>query len=168
MANEKGDLHMNHKKASIQLKVIIIAMAIFGLMVYSWIVPTLGQNFANMFPECAHAYWPWLIFIWATGIPCYGALIFAWNIAGRIGQDNSFSVENGISMKRIAQLAAFDGVFFFLGNLALLFAGINHPGIVIVALFAACIAMAFSVAASALSHLIMEAATLQEQSKFTI
>lgn len=159
---------MNHKKTSIQLKVIIIAMAIFGLMVYSWIVPTLGQNFANMFPECAYAYWPWLIFIWATGIPCYGALIFAWNIAGRIGQDNSFSVENGISMKRIAQLAAFDGVFFFLGNLALLFAGINHPGIVIVALFATCIAMAFSVAASALSHLIMEAAALQEQSNFTI
>ena len=159
---------MNHKKASLQLKVIIIAMAIFGLMVYSWIVPTLGQNFANMFPECAYAYWPWLIFIWATGIPCYGALIFAWNIAGRIGQDNSFSVENGISMKRIAKLASADGIFFFLGNIVLLFAGINHPGIVIVSLLVMCIAMGISVAASALSHLIMEAAELQEQNDLTI
>ena len=168
MANEKGDLHMNHKKASIQLKVIIIAMAIFGLMVYSWIVPTLGQNFANMFPECAYAYWPWLIFIWATGIPCYTALFFAWQIASNIGADHSFCTDNGILMKRIAKLASADGIFFFLGNIVLLFAGINHPGIVIVSLLVMCIAMGISVVASALSHLIMEAAELQEQSDFTI
>ena len=159
---------MNHNKLALQLKTVIIGVAIFGLLVYLWIVPTLGQNFANMFPECAYAYWPWLIFIWATGIPCYGALIFAWNIAGRIGQDNSFSVENGISMKRIAKLASADGIFFFLGNIVLLLAGINHPSIVIVSLLVMCIAMGISVAASALSHLIMEAAELQEQNDLTI
>ena len=159
---------MNHKSASIQLKVIIIAMAIFGLMVYTWIVPTLGTNMATIFPECAYAYWPWLIFIWATGIPCFAALVYAWRIASRIGSDNSFCKENGLFMKRISQLAIFDGVFFFLGNIVLLFANINHPSIVIVSLFVTCVAMAFAVAAKALSHLIMEAAELQEQSDYTI
>ena len=159
---------MNHNKLATQLKAVIIGVAILGLMVYLWIVPTLGQNMADMFPECADAYMPWLIFILATGIPCYTALIFAWKIAANIGNDHSFCRENGILMKRIARLATADGIFFFLGNIVLLFAGINHPGIVIVSLLVVCIAMGISVAASALSHLIMEAADLQEQSDFTI
>lgn len=159
---------MNHNKLATQLKAVIIGVAIFGLMVYLWIVPTLGQNMTAMFPECAEAYMPWLIFILATGIPCYIALIFAWKIASNIGADHSFCQNNGVLMKRIARLAAGDGIFFFLGNIVLLFAGINHPGIVIVSLLVMCIAMGISVAASALSHLIMEAADLQEQSDFTI
>jgi hypothetical protein len=159
---------MNHNTLAIQLKAVIIGVAVFGLMVYLWIVPALGHNIAEMFPECAYAYRPWLIFIWATGIPCYTALVFAWKIATNIGRDHSFCRDNGILMKRIAKLATGDGIFFFLGNIVLLFAGINHPGIVIVSVFVTCIAMGISVAASALSHLIMEAAELQEQSDFTI
>lgn len=159
---------MNHNKLSIQLKTVILGVAVFGIMVYLWIVPTLGKNMTAMFPECAEAYTPWLIFIWATGIPCYTALVFAWKIATNIGSDNSFCMANGILMKRIAKLAAADGIFFFLGNIVLLFIGINHPGIVIVSVFVTCIAMGIFVAASALSHLIMEAAELQEQSDYTI
>ena len=159
---------MNHNKLAIQLKSVIIGVAIFGLMVYLWIVPTLGRNIAAMFPEFSHAFIPWLAFLWATGIPCYTALVFAWKIAANIGNDHSFCRENGILMKRIARLASGDGIFFFLGNIVLLFAGINHPGIVIVSVFVTCIAMGIYVAASALSHLIMEAAELQEQSDLTI
>ena len=159
---------MNHNTLAKQLKSVIIGVAIFGLMVYIWIVPTLGQSMADMFVECAEAFMPWLIFIWMTGIPCYAALVFAWKIASNIGVDRSFCQANGVLMKRIARLAMADGIFFFLGNIVLLFAGINHPGIVIVSLLVMCIAMGISVAASALSHLIMEAADLQEQSDFTI
>ena len=165
---EKGESDMNHNQLAKQLKAVIIGVAVFGLLVYLWIVPTLGQNMAEMFPECADAYMPWLIFIWATGIPCFTALFFAWKIASNIGTDHSFCTDNGILMKRIAKLASADGIFFFLGNIVLLFAGINHPGIVIVSLLVMCIAMGIFVAASALSHLIMEAAELQEQSDFTI
>ena len=159
---------MNHNTLAKQLKAVIISVGIFGLMVYLWIVPTLGHNIAEMFPECAGAYLPWLIFIWATGIPCYMALFFAWKIAANISADHSFCRENGILMKHIARLSAGDGIFFFLGNIILLFAGINHPGIIIVSVFVTCLAMAISIAASALSHLIMEAADLQEQSDLTI
>ena len=159
---------MNHNKLAIQLKAVITGVGIFGLMVYLWIVPALGKNLAEMYPECADAYLPWLLFILATGIPCYTALFFAWKIASNIGADNSFCKDNGILMKRIARLAAGDGIFFFLGNIVLLFAGINHPSIVIVSIFVTCVAMGISVAASALSHLIMEAAELQEQSDLTI
>ena len=164
----KGESDMNHNKLAIQLKTVIIGVAVFGLLVYLWIVPMLGKNIAAMFPEFSHAFMPWLLFLWATGIPCYAALFFAWKIAANIGRDNSFCRENGRLMNRIARLAAADGIFFFLGNLVLLFAGINHPGIVIVSIFVTCIAMGISIAASALSHFIMEAAELQEQSDYTI
>ncbi len=159
---------MNHNKLAIQLKAVITGVAIFGLMIYLWIVPALGKNLAEIYPECADAYLPWLLFILATGIPCYTALFFAWKIASNIGADNSFCKDNGNWMKGIAKLAAGDGIFFFLGNIVLLFAGINHPSIVIVSIFVTCVAMGISVAASALSHLIMEAAELQEQSDLTI
>ena len=159
---------MNHNTLAKQLKAVIIGIAIFGLLIYLWLVPTLGKNIAVMFPEFAHGFIPWIGFLWATGIPCYMALFFAWKIAANIGADHSFCRENGILMKHIARLAAGDGIFFFLGNIILLFAGINHPGIIIVSVFVTCLAMAISIAASALSHLIMEAADLQEQSDLTI
>ena len=159
---------MNHHKLAIQLKAVIIGVAVFGLMVYLWIVPMLGKSIAAMFPEFSHAFVPWLAFLWATGIPCYTALFFAWKIAANIGADHSFCRENGRLMNCIARLAAADGIFFFLGNLVLLFASINHPGIVILSIFVTCIAMGIFVAASALSHLIMEAAELQEQNDLTI
>lgn len=159
---------MNHNKLALQLKSVIIGVAIFGLLVYLWIVPMLGKGIASLYPEFSHAYMPWLAFLLTTGIPCYTALFFAWKIASNIGADHSFCTDNGILMKRIAKLASADGIFFFLGNIVLLFAGINHPGIVIVSLLVMCIAMGISVAASALSHLIMEAAELQEQNDLTI
>lgn len=159
---------MNHNQLAKQLKVVIIGVAVFGLLVYLWIVPMLGKGIADMYPEFSHAYLPWLAFLLATGIPCFTALFFAWKIASNIGTDHSFCTDNGLLMKRISKLASADGIFFFLGNIVLLFAGINHPGIVIVSLLVMCIAMGISVAASALSHLIMEAADLQEQSDFTI
>ena len=159
---------MNHNKLAIQLKTVIIGVAVFGLIVYLWIVPMLGKGIASMAPEFSHAFMPWLLFLWATGIPCYTALFFAWKIASNIARDNSFCRDNARLMNRIAKLAAADGIFFFLGNLVLLFAGINHPGIVIVSIFVTCIAMGIFVAASALSHFIMEASELQEQSDYTI
>ena len=159
---------MNHNKLAIQLKAVIIGVSGFGLIIYLWLVPMLGKSLTTMAPEFTYAYIPWLVFLWMTAIPCYAALVFAWIITSNIGRDHSFCTENGRLMNRIAKLAAADGIFFFLGNIVLLFAGINHPGIVIVSIFVTCIAMGIFVAASALSHLIMEAAELQEQSDYTI
>lgn len=159
---------MKHENLAKQLKVIILGMGLCGILIYLWIIPMLGKEVVSYAPDFAGAYMPWLVFIWATAIPCYAALWFAWKIASNIGRDNSFCVENGIYMNRIAKLAAGDGIFFFLGNILLLLMNYNHPGIIIVSLFIVFIGLGIAVAASALSHLIMDAADLQEQSDFTI
>ena len=63
------------------LKFIIIGVGICGLIVYGMVIPMLGQAIAayeqGVFDYC---YWPWLIFIWVTAIPCYMVLFFAWKI----------------------------------------------------------------------------------------
>ncbi len=159
------------KQASLAkwLKFMILGVGLCGLVVYAVAVPVLGQTVAvaedGVFDYC---FWPWLIFIWATGLPCVAALVLAWKIAGNIGADRSFSLENGRLLKWISLLAAADAAFFFLGNVVYLFLNMNHPGILLFSLVVVFIGIAIAAAAAALSHLVTKAAGLQEQSDWTI
>ncbi len=85
---------MEQKALSKWLKVIIIGVGICGLVVYFLILPEFGKTMVEKYPEFQNRYYPWLIFLWATGIPCYTALVFGWKIAANIGRDRSFSMDN--------------------------------------------------------------------------
>ena len=115
-----------------------------------------------------HLYWPWLVLIWVTVLPIYAALAFGWIIAVNIGKDRSFSVENARLLKWISGLAAGDAAFFFIGNILYLFLDWSHPGVTLMSLIVVFVGVAISVAAAALSHLVMKAALLQEQQELTI
>jgi hypothetical protein len=159
------------KQASLAkwLKFIIFGVGICGLIVYALVIPMLGQALAaaenGVFDDC---YLPWLIFIWVTAIPCYIALVLAWRIAGNIGADRSFSLENARLLKWISILAAADSAFFFLGNLVLWLLNMNHPAIVLFSMLVVFAGVAVAAASAALSHLVVKAADLQEQSDWTI
>ena len=56
----------------------------------------------------------------------------------------------------------------FLGNLILTFLNMNHPGILLISLMVIFLGISVSIAAAALSHLVLKAAVLQEQSDLTI
>ena len=159
---------MEQKTLSRWLKVILVGVGLCGLVVYGAILPLYGQSLVGQNPDMANRYWPWLIFLWATGVPCYAALVIGWRIAVNIGKDRSFSEDNARHLKRIALLAAGDAVFFFIGNIVLLFANMSHPGVVLGSLLVVFAGVAVSVAAAALSHLVLKAALLQEQSDLTI
>lgn len=159
---------MKQKNLSNWLKWILAGICICGIIVYAFLVPALGKSIVTQYPEFAHRYYPWLGFIWATGIPCFTALYFGWRIASKIGQDLSFTNETAKYLKWISILAAFDAAFFFVGNIVLLLMNMNHPGIVIFSFFVVFIGIAISVAAAVLSHLVTKAAVLQVQSDFTI
>ena len=159
---------MEQKTLSRWLKVILVGVGLCGLVVYGAVLPLYGQSLVGQNPDMANRYWPWLIFLWATGVPCYAALVIGWRIAVNIGKDRSFSEDNARHLKRIALLAAGDAVFFFIGNIVLLFANMGHPGVVLGSLLVVFAGVAVSVAAAALSHLVLKAALLQEQSDLTI
>ena len=150
------------------LKIILVGVGICGLVVYFVVFPSYGESLVNDYPEFSNRFWPWLIFLWISGIPCYAVLLFGWKIATNIGRDQSFSNANAKYLKWIAWLAAGDGIFFFVGNTVLLFMNMSHPGIALFSLLVVFAGVAVAVASAVLSHLVQKAAVLQEQSDLTI
>ena len=160
---------MNQNNLSKWLKGIIIGTGIFGLVVFGWLIPAYGASFAIMNPELAYCYWPWLVFLWLCSVPCFVSLFFGWKIASNIGMDNSFSFDNSKNLKIISVLAAGDSAFFFLGNWALVFMDMSHPGVAIIfAPLVIFVGVAVSVVCAALSHLVYKSAVLQNESDLTI
>lgn len=159
---------MEQKGLAIWLKIILVGVGICGLVVYFVVFPSYGESLVNDYPEFANRFWPWLIFLWISGIPCYAVLLFGWKIATNIGRDQSFSNANAKYLKWIAWLAAGDGIFFFVGNIIFLFTNLSHPGVALFSLLVVFAGVAVAVASAVLSHLVQKAAVLQEQSDFTI
>lgn len=161
-------IYMTQNTLAKWLKAIIIGLGIFGVLVYGIVIPECGDMLVSMYPEFTYCYYPWLIFIWMTGIPCYAVLVFAWKVAVNIQKDLSFSMDNSHLMKWIAGMVLGDVAFFFIGNIVLLFLNMNHPSIVIASLLIVFIGVAVAVTAVVLSHLIAKAAVLKEQTDLTI
>ena len=159
---------MKQKALSGWLKAAVIGLGIVGLFVYAFIIPSYGGSLRAQYPEFANCYWPWVIFLWGSGVPCYAALVFGWKIFGNIGRDRSFCAENAKYMQAISLLAAGDTVYFFLGNVILLLLNMSHPGVTLFSMAVVAIGTAVFIAAAALSHLIRKAAVLQEQSDLTV
>jgi len=148
---------MNQKTLSIWMKTILAGLGVIGAVVYLWLVP---WGFRSSLP--------WEIFLWVSGLPCYAVLFFGWGIATRIGQDRSFCPENARGLRNISRLAAADSAWFFAGHLVLAIMGESAWGNVLLSLIIVFIGCAISVAAAVLSHLVLKAAALQEQSDLTI
>ena len=159
---------MEQKHLSNWLKLILVGVAICGSVVYALIVPIYGLNLRTLYPEFSNRFWPWLIFIWVSGIPCYTVLYYAWKVAANIGHGLAFTEQTASIFKTISVLAALDAGFFFVGNLVLLFLNMSHPGVVIASFLIEFVGVAVAVASAVLSHLVKKAAALQEQSDWTI
>lgn len=160
---------MKQSSLAKRLKFAIIGIGLCGLIVYAVVIPILGMQLRRQWNgEFSGLFWPWLVFLWATAIPCAAALVLSWRIASNIGADRSFSMENAGLLHGISVLIAADSAFFFLGNLIYWLLNLSHPGVVIAAFPVAFAGVAISVAAAALSHLVRKAAELQEQSDLTI
>ncbi|MBQ9301359.1 MAG: DUF2975 domain-containing protein [Clostridia bacterium] len=159
---------MKQKTLSNWLKAVLLGLSLCGLIVYGIIVPSYGCSLVAAYPEFANRFWPWLIFLWCTGIPCYAAVAMGWKIAKNIGADHSFSHENARYLTWIAGLAAGDAAFFFVGNAALLAINMSHPGVLLLSLLIVFFGTAVAVAAACLSHLVEKAAALQEENDLTI
>ena len=85
---------MKQKKLSRWLKCLIIGVGICAIIIYALIIPFMGISLRDQYPEFSYCFWPWLIFIWATGIPCCIILIIGWEISSNIGSDRAFSEIN--------------------------------------------------------------------------
>ena len=159
---------MEQKALAKWLRLVVVLLGLCGLAVYFLLVPSYGLSLRSQYPEFSNRFWPWLGFLWASGLPCWAVLVLGWRIAGNIGRDASFSLGNARYLKWISWLAGGDAVFFFLGNLVLLCLNMSHPGVTLLSLLVVFAGAAIAVASAALSHLVQKAALLQEESDLTI
>jgi len=150
------------------LKAVILGMAVCGLIVYFYFLPVWGKALVRGAPEYAWCYVPWLLFLWATAIPCYLVLLCGWRIAVEIGRDNSFSFLNARLLKYIAGLAAFDSGFLFVGSGVFYAFGMSQGALMLLSIVVAFGGVAVTVAAAGLSHLVYKAAELEKESELTI
>jgi len=159
---------MNQLKLSKWIKAVIIGAGICGTVIYFYAFPFWGNDIVDANPEFSICYWPWLLFLWITSIPCYGTLVCGWKIADEIGKDNSFCSKNANLLKLISIFAASDSTFFFIGNIIFLLLNMNHPGIVLLAFLVVFAGIAITVTAASLSHLVYKAVQICEENELTI
>lgn len=159
---------MEQKNLSKWLKCILIGVAVCCIVIYAIIFPTWGIALRDMYPELSNRFWPWLIFLWISGIPCFSVIVLAWKIAVNIGRDRSFSNDNAQLFKWISVLSAFDSVFFFTGNVLMLLFNMSHPSVVLASFLIVFAGIAVAVVSAVLSYLVRKAAKLQEESDLTI
>ena len=159
---------MGQKTLSKWLKAVIIGVGLCGLAVFFFIIPYFGQSLVEQNPEFSGWFWPWLIFIWVCGVPCYAVLVLIWKIATKISKNKSFSMENAAYLKWISWIAAIDTALFFAGNVVMMLLNMSHPGVLIGMFILSIFGIAITVAAALLSHLVRKAAALQEESDLTI
>ena len=159
---------MNKTNLSKIYKIIVSVMTILGVIIYFYVFPAIGKSIIASYPEFSYRYNTWLIFVWATGIPCYAVLVNVWKIADNIGKDKAFTYETAGKFKRISQLAFFDSIFLVLGNILLLLANMNHPSVLILSFGISFVGVAIGVTALGLAYLTGNAAELKEETDLTI
>lgn len=150
------------------LRITIIGAFICGILLYGYGLPSAGRYILNMAPEFGNCYYPWIIFLYLTGIPCFMVLYIGWKIVKTIADENVFSFENSKRLGTISKLAVIDSAYLMAGNIIFFFMGMNHPSMFL--LFTAIVFMgiAFFTVCKGLAMLTYRAAELQEQSDFTI
>ena len=159
---------MDMKKLARLLQLAFIGAAVIGVVVFFMAVPMLGQEMAAIYPEYAAAYWPWQIFLWLCGVPCFMSLLPGWRVFGRLAKKNAFCRENGEDMKTIAHLAFFDTALFVVGNAVMLAFGWHHPGYLLMAAVVALCGGVIGVVAQVLGMLVLEATAMREENDLTI
>ncbi|MBE6818591.1 MAG: DUF2975 domain-containing protein [Ruminococcaceae bacterium] len=159
---------MKPKHFSFMMKFIIIALAIFGTCFYA-IMPNMVRFIETYNRFGMHdIFYPWIIVILLTAIPCYAVLLLTWPIAVSVKKETQFSFQNATRLKKMAVCALVDGGFFFLACLVFWICGILFPAVMIFSVLILLVAIAFAAVATVLAGMVEKAAVLQEDSDLTI
>ena len=159
---------MTQKELSRWLRAVVIVGWCGCALMAVWVMPELASESALALPEFAYLKWPCLVFFWCALVPVVTALWFAYQIFAEIGHDNSFSKENAMRLRVISRLALADTVACLIAMAVLLVLNALHPGVFLLILAVIVVGAAVTVAAAALSHLTLKAASLQDENDLTI
>ena len=160
---------MKQKELAAALKCIVILCLLAGIGLCGVLLPMYGATIAKVDVEYAWLFWPCLAGLWALCVPVLIVLALVWQMAGRIGADNSFCVENAQALKWICALAVLATGLCLVGGLALavILRGLP-PFLLLLCAAVMLVGAAIAVVSAVLSHLIQKAADLKADQDLTI
>ena len=160
---------MKQKELAAALKGIVILCLLAGLLLCGVLMPFYGWSWVVVEAALKAKFWFWLIALWVTCVPVLVVLGLVWRMADRIGQDNSFCLENARSLKWICFLSLGDTAAYLVGSVVffLQFGGIP-PFLLLAVLAILLVGIAIAVVTALLSHLIQKAAQLKADQDLTI
>ena len=159
---------MSSKTLRVLVRTAVIIVAVSGLTACFYFLPSFGSNLAVMFPEYAHCYYPWLIFLWLAAAPCFVFLIMIWNLSSVMKRDLVFTHKTARLVKTAAVILFYDVLFFVAGNIVLMLMGMNHPLVLLLSIIIAIFGLVLSVLVALLSRYLTKGAALQEEVDSTI
>ena len=160
---------MKQKELAAALKGIVVLCLLAGIGLCGVLIPLFGAEAARTNPDYAWMFWPCLGGIGVLCVPVLIVLVLVWQMAGRIGADNSFCYENAEALKQICGLAVLDTVLCLLGALVLaIFLRGLPPYLLLLSVAVMLVGVAIAVVSAVLSHLIQKAADLKAEQDLTI
>ena len=158
---------MKQKELSLWLRAIVILGAVCVLALGVGITAHLWLDAGAWAGEVQPARWV-AIPLWISAIPVAWFLALVWQMAGEIGRDNSFCMENARRLKTCAALALADTVLYAVAGPVLTLTG-QLPGRTLAAVvLIVAVGLAMAVCCAALSHLTRKAAELKQENDLTI
>ncbi len=159
---------MSQKSLTGWLKAIILITATLSLLAFLCILFVIGPDMVNNYPEFSNRYLPWVIFITIIFIPYFIALGLSWPVTLSIEDKTVFSIKNAKIFKSVSALAIIDSCFVLIGNIILLLLNMSHPSVFLALSIIVFVGIAAAVVCAIISHLLVKAAHLKEQSDLTI
>ena len=150
------------------IRASVILAILSGIFAYTYIIPNLGIYLVGLYPEYAHIYYPWLIFLWVAALPYLAILVLVWRVSGIIGQDQVFTAKTAKTAKLGSVLFFGNSGFFFLGNVIFLILGMNHPAVLLLSLFICMFNATLGIIAAVVARYLTKAVVLQEEADNTI
>ena len=163
---------MNRTRTLGLMKLACSVTAVLGAVLFFAVAPEVLKLPGVLFTGIGSAlYWFGLGYVWTVGVLCFAALWHAWKICVEIGRNNSFSMKNVRSLKRIqwlmtaacALMAA--GLALYLAVHGLHPDSLLAPGLIVLGV---CISLVFALFAAALAELIRMGAELKDENDLTI
>ena len=159
---------MTQSEISKWLKAVTVLLAVMGMVFFFMVIPVLAVISKRYYPELAFLFYPGLVYDLMIAVPCYAILYHFWQVCRQIGCDNSFSKENADAFAAISRLAFFLMIEWFVGLPLLAIGGWMKTGALVILIFGVFLSMIVTIAAAALSHLILKAYELRQENELTI
>lgn len=152
----------------LKLAVVLIGIPVLALFIF--VVPEIAEFAAELYPELAYLRYLVLVDLYATAIPFYGALYWAFKLLSYIDKNHAFSDLSVKALKNIKYCAlGLSGLFAAGMPLFYLMAERDDaPGIIVIGMVIIFASMVIAVFAAVLQRLLKEAIDIKSENDLTV